>query len=253
MSKWTITASSVTVRCRTYVTLVQGITALIVLGGLAVPFTVRNRIQGVDPFQIALFAWLVGGFLLAAAKSRYVNSWPWHDFLRGCVVCRSLSDLSDVSGVKPQIVLLYLLHNEWNSLLITESPYNGMFRQRCDPRESSKSKKKNPVLNRVRFSIDVPVDIITMLASGFVVLKVLNAAGEHLICIDGRKGGWDAARQGREGNWMTCPNFTYDALENVHGSGVKDRDIKRRIHMLERREFTWNKVLGVYTNESRFG
>jgi hypothetical protein len=257
MSKWEPAASSMTVKCRTYAITIQIAVIIFLLGALAVPFTVHDRIKGVDPFQVTTFAWVVCGSALVVAKSRYVNSWPWHDFLRGWVVCRTVSDLSDVSGVDSQVILLFLLHNEWNSLLVSDGPYNGMFRRKTDPRSVSESQNQQrsnaPLTYRQGFSIDVPVHLITLLASGFIVLKAMNSAGEHLICIDGRKGGWDAAMQGRRGHWITCPDYNTDALENVHGSGINEKDINRKIHMLRRVDFRWTKILGIYVKDSRFG
>lgn len=47
------------------------------------------------------------------------------------------------------------------------------------------------------FAIDEPVQLSTMLASGFVILKVASHHGEHLICLDARKrSGVDYAKQG---------------------------------------------------------
>jgi hypothetical protein len=258
MSNWEISASSITVQCKTYAIAVQIATMVIIFGAVAVPFTVQERIKGVDPFQVTTFAWVLCGSLLIVAKSRYVNSWPWHDFLRGWVVCRTVSDLSDVSGVEPQVILLFLLHNEWNSLLVSDGPYNGMFGRKTAPRSVSESrneaqKGKAPLTYHQGFSIDVPTHLNTMLASGFVVLKAMNASGEHLICIDGRKGGSDRAMQGRTGHWLTCPDFNSDALENVHGSGINEKDINKKIHMLQRVEFRWTKILGIYVKDSKFG
>lgn len=257
MSKWVISASSITVNCRKYATIVQVAVVILILGALSLPFTVRDRIPGVDPFQMTLFVWLLCGASLIIAKSRYVSSWPWHDFLRGWVVCRTISDLSDVSGVDPQVILLFLLHNEWSSFLVSDGPYNGMFVRKTAVRSVSETKneeKRNETMTHQQgFSIDVPVHLITMLTSGFVVLKARNSSGEHLICIDGRKGTWDAAMQERRGHWLTCPGFNRDGLENVQGSGIKEEDTSKKIHILRRVHFTWTKILGIYIKDARFG
>ncbi|KAK0613311.1 hypothetical protein B0T14DRAFT_569377 [Immersiella caudata] len=57
MDKWVIAEDSNNIRCRLYMTLVTGGAALILCGGLCVPFTVRNSIPGGDPFQLATFTW----------------------------------------------------------------------------------------------------------------------------------------------------------------------------------------------------
>lgn len=257
MSNWEISASSITVKCRTYVVFMQIMIMVIILGSIALPFTVRDRIKGVDPFQITTFSWLLSGALLVIAKSRYVSSWPWHDFLRGVVVCSTVSDLSDVSGVDAQVILLFLLHNEWNTLLVSDGPYNGMFQRKTDPRSISETKnkeKRNEILTyRQGFSIDVPVNLTTMHGSGLVVLKAMNNSGEHLVCIDGRKGGMDGATQGERKFWMTCPGFNRDDLENYYDSGISDYDISKKVHMLQRESLSWTKILGVYVKDSKFG
>lgn len=167
MDAWVIDETSIAIKCRAYVLAVISGAALLVCGAMAIPFTVGEDIRGVDPFQITSFAWLLAGFLVILAKSRYVSEWPWHEFLRGQIVCSGIQDVQDVSGIDPQIILMYLLHGERQHILKTRGPYNGMFFNR----ESQ----------ALRFSIDVPVQLSTMLASGFLVLKVINEEGEHLI------------------------------------------------------------------------
>ena len=96
MENWVIAEDTVTIECRIYVRVIMTIAVIIVCGGMVVPFVVGTRIRGVDPFQIAAYSWVVAGFVTIIAKSRYVSEWPWHDFLRGHVVCRSVKDVCDV-------------------------------------------------------------------------------------------------------------------------------------------------------------
>ena len=138
MEAWKITPTYIKVDCCKYVISVYAVPVLLVLGRLAIPVSVQSRIRGVDPFQITFFIWITSGFILVLAKNRYVSNWPWHDFLKGKVVCRSLSDLADVSSVHTQAMLRYLLHKEWKTLLVTCGPYNGLFRRRCDERTYDK-------------------------------------------------------------------------------------------------------------------
>jgi hypothetical protein len=262
MMKWRIRSTDIVVFCRVYVRCIQGLATMLVLGGLSVPFSVGERITGVDPFQIATYTWLLAGFLLISAKSFYVDDWPWNDFLHGHVKCRSVSDLSEVSGIDPQIILLFLLRNEWNNLLVTDGPYNGMFDRTLErrgakmKRDEEKDQNKGPaVVISQGFSIDEPSNVHTLLASGIVVLKVRDGSGEHLICIGGRKGQWDMSMGGEKAKWMTCPNFNSEQLEalfdeNKRGNGGRH---ERGVHMLERVDFKWAKVLGVYVKDSKFG
>ncbi|KAK6829775.1 hypothetical protein PG987_010359 [Apiospora arundinis] len=188
--QWIFDTVSVTVNCRRYVFTVLAVCIVIVAGGLAIPFSVGSRIDGVDPFQITSFCWLVVGVILIAAKSRYVTEWPWHDFLHGRVVCRSVCDLADVSGVDKQVILAKLLSNEEALLLKTKGPFNGMF---------------NPEQRHgTGFSIDEPLRLSTMIASGFLILKVASKAGEHLICLDVRKPLDYAANNARDLRYLSC-------------------------------------------------
>jgi hypothetical protein len=156
---WAITEDSVRVRTKKYSGIVLTIAIIIIGGSLPVPFLVKNRIPGVDPFQFITFSWLLAGAFLVGAKSRYVENWPWHDFLRGQILCRSVSELAVASRVNKQTVLLYLLHHEFRNPLVFRGPYHGVFRRRAE-------------LGTEGFSIDVPVGHATVLAAGFIVLRV---------------------------------------------------------------------------------
>ncbi|KAI0199931.1 hypothetical protein F4808DRAFT_196330 [Astrocystis sublimbata] len=92
MNQWIIAEDSIRIECRGYVFFVLTVAAIMVLGGIAIPFVARNRISGVDPFQITLFLWVIAGVIILAAKGKYVSEWPWHEFLHGHVVCRTLRE-----------------------------------------------------------------------------------------------------------------------------------------------------------------
>src|ERR1700760_3776836 len=83
---WTISEDTIRVKTTKYSTVVLTIAIVIILGSLCVPFLVGEKIKGVDPFQFVTFAWLLSGAFLVGAKSRYVEEWPWHDFLRGQII-----------------------------------------------------------------------------------------------------------------------------------------------------------------------
>jgi hypothetical protein len=165
IKSWAVTKDSVRVSTTKYSSIVLTI-ALVTIGGcISVPFLVRDSIPGVDPFQFVTFGWLLAGAFLVGAKSRYVENWPWHDFLRGQIVCRSVSELAVASRVKKQAVLLYLLHYEFRNPLEFAGPYHGIFRRQ------SKSETEG-------FSIDVPTAHATVLAAGFIVIEVYATEGE---------------------------------------------------------------------------
>ncbi|KAI4659252.1 uncharacterized protein J4E78_005678 [Alternaria triticimaculans] len=209
MNEWIISELTVTLKCHRYVYTILCFCAVLICGATAVPFSVQNRLKGVDPFNITTFAWLLAGFILVIAKSRYVCEWPWHDFLRGRVVCKSIKEMADVTGIDDQMILTSLLHNERDTTLITKGPYNGMFDRRAESGNEG-------------FSIDIPVHLSTMLASGFIVLKVLSVKDDD-------------------------SDVNEEVRENPHGTA------RKKIMRLSRIHFTWTKVLGVYVKDSLFG
>ncbi|KAF1807839.1 hypothetical protein P152DRAFT_384734, partial [Eremomyces bilateralis CBS 781.70] len=115
---WAICENSVRIKTTKYSTVVLAVAIVIILGSLCVPFLVGEKIEGVDPFQFVTFGWLLAGAFLIGAKSRYVEEWPWHDFLRGQIICRSVSELAHASRLKEQTILLYLLQNEFKKPLM---------------------------------------------------------------------------------------------------------------------------------------
>jgi hypothetical protein len=153
-----------------------------------------------------------------------------------------------VTGLDPQVILMHLLHNERNTMLVTRGPYNGMFeRSQEGPGEA--------------FSIDKAVDLSTMLASGYIVLKVLSEKGEHLICLDVRKGSlWDAANRNNIKNYLACMDLEKDSMQDdsrvqktVRIEREKSHEEKPRVLLLKYNEFRWNKMLGLYVGNSSFG
>ena len=255
MDTWIVSEESITIRCRVYVITVISIALMVVCGSLAIPFVVQNAIRGVDPFQFATFAWVTMGFFLIIAKSRYVSEWPWHHFLHGKIVCKSVSDVRDVSGINDQMIIMNLLHGERENILITRGPFNGMFSRKSDGSSG--------------FSIDQPVKLSTMLASGFIVLKVANEAGEHLICGDVRKG----TEVGQFHTDETDKYLAYKGLDTDAGDAepdvesssqdfndnrvaqkeTRERGQDRKVFLLKKEEFWFKKVVGIYVRDSLFG
>lgn len=255
MDTWIISEDSITIRCRLYVITIISIAVTIICGSISVPFVVRDAVSGVDPFQFATFAWVTMGFFVVIAKSRYVSEWPWHHFLHGRIVCKSVSDVRDVSGINAQMILMMLLHGERENILKTRGPFNGMFTRKSDGSGG--------------FSIDQPVKLSTMLASGFIVLKVANETGEHLICGDVRKGT-------EAGEFMTDHQEKYLAYKDVDADesdvesddenssrssdekhplqkNTREKGQDGKIFLLREEEFRFKKVIGVYVHDSLFG
>ena len=150
-----------------------------------------------------------------------------------------------------------LLHEEKDNILKTRGSFNGMFSRKSDG---------------ASFSIDRPVKFSTMLASGFIVLKVSNATGEHLICGDVRKETEvgdimpdsyekflaymdvdadveDADLADETFSKHLDANRTFrNSQKNAH---ERDQDVK--VLLLREVEFSFKKVIGVYVQDSLFG
>ena len=169
-SEWKLDETCVIVECGRYVWTIMGIALFIVIGGLAVPFSSHVRLEGVDPFNITTFVWLLVAFFVLIAKSRYVPNWAWHDFLHRRIICRTVTELANVTAMDPQLVIHKLLVSENSSVLGTRGPHNSMF----------KLQRPNG------FSIDVPVKTPTLYASGFVLFRCLGKVDQHIICLDAR-------------------------------------------------------------------
>lgn len=99
MQGWVLEEKGVMVKCRTYVSTVMLTCVLLVSGGITVGVTIGDRIPGVDPFNITTYCWVLAAFVVLVAKSVRVHEWPWNDFLHGRVLCKSVSELSSVTGI----------------------------------------------------------------------------------------------------------------------------------------------------------
>jgi len=173
--QWVIEEKAIVVTKRLYVLSWLLVCAVFVIGGIMVGVFLGTRLKGVDPFNITVYAWVLAGFLLLVAKSAQVAEWPWRDFLKGNVPCRSVSELQTVTGVDAQEIIEYLLSTELYTILVTKGPYNRPFvRKNNDGGDG--------------FSIDIKSNLRTLLASGIIVVKVAGRQGPALLCMDLRRG-----------------------------------------------------------------
>jgi len=179
-------------------------------------------------------AWLLAGAFLVGAKSRYVADWPWHQFLRGQIICQSVSELAEASRLKRQTILLYLLHNEMRNPLVFRGPYHGAFSQR------TKSGKTG-------FSINVPLEHATALAAGFIVLKVWNGVGVRLLLHDAR----DEPFSDELSSQLVSRKVEGHQDHEVSGDG--SRHLELGVLKLERRLMGDLEVLGQYVKDCKFG
>lgn len=170
---WHIEENAIVVKKPWYVIWVMLGCAVLTIGGLMVGCFLGERLTGVDPFNITVFAWVLAGFIIVVAKSLLVSEWPWRDFLKGVVPCRSVSELQAVTKVDSQEILQYLLSRELHTILIVKGPYHRPFLRKSDGDG---------------FSIDVKMELRTLLASGIIVVKVTGRQGPGLVCLDLRRG-----------------------------------------------------------------
>lgn len=175
MTEWVYVENAVVVGCRQRVWVTMAAAAVLVGGGLAIGLTLNTRLQGVDPFNITVYAWAVAAFVVLVMRSLSVRNWDWADFLHGQARCRSVSELAALTGCHEQLVLAKLLHDEKESILVTRGPYNSVFARRAEGGADG-------------FAVDVPVRTRTMLLSGLTMLRVETPLGHGLVCLDARRG-----------------------------------------------------------------
>ncbi|EEY18401.1 conserved hypothetical protein [Verticillium alfalfae VaMs.102] len=145
---WVVDENSIVVPYKQYAWSFLGIAATLVIGGLAFGFSIGERIEGVDPFNISVFCWGLAAFMLVLVKAVRVEYWSWHRFLRGEVACRSITEVVSVTGMNPQVLLVILLRLDDRMFLQTRGPFNTMFRRHTDDPQSG-------------FSINVPIKATT--------------------------------------------------------------------------------------------
>ncbi|KAF8251680.1 hypothetical protein K440DRAFT_658355 [Wilcoxina mikolae CBS 423.85] len=226
MNEWVFDEKAVIVQCPVYVWSVIIGASMLVIGGLAVGFTVRNRVTAVDPFNITTYCWVLAAFLVLVCKSVRVESWSWRDFLHFRVQCKSVSELRDITGVPEQLIIAKLLHEEPTTILHTRCPYNSAFKRSTDD----------------GFSIDVPLTMWTMLLSGLIMVQVLTPQGRALACLDVRRG-----------TKYTCvihdnnPTNAQDRLVCADLMTSQRRGMgKKHLFALQMKKIHWTKVQGLF-------
>lgn len=70
---WTTNERAIIIQCGYWVTFWIVVCIVLVLGGLAIGFSVGTRINGEDPFNIPVFCWALAAFILVVVKSRRVE------------------------------------------------------------------------------------------------------------------------------------------------------------------------------------
>ncbi|KJX92713.1 hypothetical protein TI39_contig5830g00012 [Zymoseptoria brevis] len=222
-NSWRFDEKSIIVPCKTYVWTCLFLSAIIVAGGLAISFSSRVRLHGVDLFNIASFTWIAVIFMLSLAQSRYIPAWAWHDFLHSRIVCRNVTELAHVSKLNPQLVLHKLLITEKSANLHTRGPYNSIF------------------------SINVPCTTSTLWTSDFVLFLGVGKTDRHIQVSDARPTSEFLAATHH--SWSKCLGVPLLSETGVQTSQVKHQNVL----MLREDEFEGERILGLYMGSRQFG
>jgi len=231
---WIYTEDAVGVPCGLYVWFVMLGAGILVAGGLVIGLTLKDRLVGVDPFNITVYAWALAAFKVLICKAALMETWSWSDFLHGRVKCRSVSELRAVTGINDQLIIAKLLHDEMDSMLRTRGPFNAIFLRRSEDGSGG-------------FSIDVPIHNKTLLLSGLPMIKVETPLGHSLVCLDARRGTELSVvghrEVGKNTENLTCKNFKRLAQEGPP-DGKSTRQPRKL--PLKREKIEWRKVEGIY-------
>ncbi|KAI3548433.1 hypothetical protein CABS03_04518 [Colletotrichum abscissum] len=232
MDEWVVDEMCVTVPCPGYVWGVIFTAVLFAAGGLGIGFSVGERINGVDPSNLATYLWVVAAFIVLVGKSMKVKEWTWNDFLRRRVRCCSVSELQSITRIDGQLIIAKLLHDERRgSVLNIRGPYNSAFLRRSTE----------------GFSIDKPISSSTLLISGLTMLKVVTAKGYALVCLDFRRGtnlrviGHTPDPQKEH---LVCEQI--DRLQSRVGATADDAQPQTKHAFSRSSGLKWKRVLGIY-------
>ncbi|KAJ6437105.1 FAD dependent oxidoreductase [Purpureocillium lavendulum] len=231
---WVVDENSIIIPYRKYCWGSLGLCGCLVVGGLAIGFTVEQRIQGVDPFNISVFCWVLAGFLTLVAKAVRVQEWPWRDFFLGRVVCRSVSEVVAVSWIDPQLLLSILLRLEPLMNLNKRGPFQTAFTRRS-PDDG--------------FDIDIPLDTVAMNDGGCFFVKVQGDTSPALMCVRTNYGApfnsVEPQGYSMDGEEVKCRNLDTPRL---WGKGLQ----QRRMYPLATNTLRWTRVVGLHHEEVYF-
>jgi hypothetical protein len=240
MNGWLIDESSVTVTCRRYVSGVMFTALALAAAGLTIGFTVGERIKGVDPFNLATYAWVLAAFIILICKALLVENWSWSDFLQFKVRCKSVSELAATTQIDEQVIIAKLLHDDCgDGILVTRGPFNSVFRRQANSENG--------------FSINVKIKPITLILSGLAPLKVVTPRGHAIVCLDHRRGTFLAfvEHEGvKEKEHLVCDDIDRHIRD---WKASKPRKVwpsanhvePCKLHLIKTNEFKWKRVQGL--------
>ncbi|SPO02597.1 uncharacterized protein DNG_05270 [Cephalotrichum gorgonifer] len=240
MNGWLIDETSVTVACRRYVSGVILIALILAAGGLTIGFTVGDRIQGVDPFNVATYTWVLAAFIILICKAVLVENWAWSDFLQFKVRCKSVSELAATTQMDEQVIMAKLLHDDCgDGILTTKGPFNSVFRRQANSEDG--------------FSINVKINPITLILSGLAPLKVVTPRGHAIVCLDHRRGTFLAFVQhegAKDREHLVCDDIDrhirdWKASKPRRVWPVANQIEPCKLHLTKASDFKWKRVQGL--------
>ncbi|KAF6817576.1 hypothetical protein CSOJ01_02286 [Colletotrichum sojae] len=203
---WVIEEEAIIVMRRAFVAKTMALCGVLVVGGILAGTLLGERLPGVDPFNITTFVWVLAGFIILLSKSL-------------------VSELERVTGVDAQDIMEYLLAKESYTILDTKGPFNRLFTRRYDD----------------GFSIDVKMELRTLIASGIIVVKMATHMGPALVCLD--------IRRGVDGRSIIRHYHSAQENERVLGCfefpEAFEKDGEIPLQELSR-GMAWTRVMGVY-------
>lgn len=241
--QWEVHQDCIKCSCVTYVLTVLAIVLIVIAGATAFGYLARDRIDSylVEPVSMFLISWGVSGTIIVASKTMKADLWPWADYFRFKLPCKSVTQLSSASGIHPQVILNYLLHNEESTILWTIAPFNGQFRKNT---------------SGIGFSIDVKQSVRSLILSGLVLVKVATMEGPVLMCLriprethfvgllpSSRAPGRTESKHDEK--QMMC----FDIPQLNRDQWHREAEIRGSLDLkIQRKRLDWFRILGVFNN-----
>jgi len=236
MHSWVIDSEAIVIKCRVVAAVIIVPALLMTGGGVALLLAPYPKPAGVDPSNFMVFLWSLAISYLLIAKAFFVPDWPWHDFLRAEVYCRSINEVRRITGIDRQLILMHLLANERKLPLLFKGPYATLFA--FSEQETEKTNYKDG------FAIDVPIALDTVYASGYLLLKVITYIGPRLVFVDGRAGRSTSFETGIESSFVVAEDFGQTPKEK--------RQSGQRPIQLAKETISWRHTtpLGLYVDKA---
>ncbi|RTE84434.1 hypothetical protein BHE90_001013 [Fusarium euwallaceae] len=230
--KWTIDEKAIIIQHTWYSMISLGVCALLIAGGVAL-IAVEDMAEGVDPSNLTALAWAAAGFIMIFFKSRRVQDWPWRDFLRGRIVCRSITEVESVTGMDPQVLIAILLRLETRMFLKTRGPFNTLFSRKAED----------------GFSIDVPLLTSTVIDGGYIFVRVDSMSGPALVALGAKSYGHyeSISPKGTSSNkqMFTCRDVSDSGRYLLNGESLA-------LYPIVTNDLQWYRVRGVFATRACF-